>query len=360
MTRYIVRRLIQAIPLLIFIAVTTFVLTKMVGDPLQYLAADPRIRPEQQARLRALYGLDDPFPMQFLTWLIGDDWVQREVPVRTPDGSEATQIIYGERRGILRGDFGESLNVRKGTPVLELVGERLPPTLLLNVTALVVTLIIALAIGIYSALRPYTFFDNAVTSVSFIFTSMPIYLIALLSIWIFAVQLRLLHDSDPSFSWVPYLPVQGMRPTRGATGSLWEMVYHMILPVFCLSALSIAGYVRFIRASMLEVVNSDYIRTANAKGLSPTRVNMLHALKNAALPLVTLVGLNLPFLIAGAVVTERIFGWRGMGSLFIQALDPIDPPVLMIFVLLIAVAVVVMQLVTDVVYAWLDPRVRFS
>jgi peptide/nickel transport system permease protein len=141
---------------------------------------------------------------------------------------------------------------------------------------------------------------------------------------------------------------------------LLDLVWHMVLPVFCLSSISIAGYSRYVRASMLEVINSDYIRTARAKGLANRRVVFVHALKNASLPLITLVGLNIPFLLSGAVVTESIFAWPGMGTLFLNSLGALDAPVLVLFTLMIATAVVLFQLLTDIVYAWADPRVRFN
>jgi peptide/nickel transport system permease protein len=295
-------------------------------------------------------GLNDPLPLQFVTWLIGDDWYMRDI---TGDG---VPDVYGEGRGILRGDFGESY--RERAPAIDVIGEKLPNTLLLGLTAYTVTIIVALAIGMYAALRPYTLLDNVITGVSFVLFSMPIYLVALLAIYIFSVKFRILHDSG--LSWLPYLPVQGMYLTRGSTHSVGELVWHMILPVFSLAAISIATYSRFIRASMLDVIGSDYIRTAQSKGLSKRRITYLHALKNAALPLITLMGLNIPFVLSGAVVTEQIFSWDGMGLLFTRSLAALDAPVLILFVMLTAIAVVVFQLLTDVAYAWVDPRVRFG
>jgi peptide/nickel transport system permease protein len=351
MFKYIIGRLIQAIPLLVLIAVLTFFLLKTVGDPLQYLTEDPRVTEAERFRLRAVLGLNDPLPIQFVTWLIGDTWYQRDI---TGDGEPD---VYGQRMGILRGDWGNSIRV-KNKSATQVIGEKLPNTLLLGISSYVVIVVVSLGVGIFAAVRQYSLADNVITSVSFILFSMPIYLIALLMIYIFAVQLRLAHDAGAS--WLPYLPVQGMRPSRGGNGSLGELLQHMILPVFCLSAISIAGYSRFIRASMLEVINSDYIRTAQSKGLSNRRVTFVHALKNASLPLVTLIGLDIPFILSGAVVTEQIFSWDGMGLLFIKSLEALDAPVLILFVMMTAVAVVVMQLITDIAYAWLDPRVRFG
>jgi peptide/nickel transport system permease protein len=344
MGRYIARRLLQAIPLLAIIAVIVFFLLKTTGDPLTILATDPRVREADRALLRAKFGLDEPvFPHQFVTWLIGDDWRDRDY-----DG-DGIPDRPGELRGILRLDFGNSFRYQR--PVLEVVGMFLPNTLILGVTAYIVTLIFSLAIGMYASLRPYTAVDNIITGLAFITFSMPIFLIALLLVQVFAVWFR---------EWgLPYLPVQGMYSARGDR-TILELARHMVLPVMSLSLISIAGYSRYIRATMLEVINSDYIRTARAKGLAERRVVFLHALKNASLPIITLVGLDIPFILSGAVVTEGIFSWPGMGRLFINSLEFSDAPVLIFFVLMTAVAVVGFQLITDILYAWLDPRVRYQ
>lgn len=293
--------------------------------------------------LRARFGLNDPLPMQFVHWLIGDDWYERDI---TGDG---VVDEFGRRKGVLRGDWGESIRYRR--PVTEVIGQFLPNTLILGLSAYVVTLVLSTVIGITAALRQYSWLDNLITAASFVLFSMPIFFIALLSVQIFAVEFRKMG--------LPSLPVQGMYDVRGDR-SFGDLLNHMILPVFCLAAISIAGYSRYIRAMMLEVLHADYIRTAHSKGLPHRRITFLHALKNASLPVVTLVGIDLPLVLAGAVVTERIFSWPGMGLLFIQSLEPIDPSVIMMFVLFIAVAVVISQIAVDIVYAVLDPRVRYA
>ncbi|MBK9746086.1 MAG: ABC transporter permease [Chloroflexi bacterium] len=207
-------------------------------------------------------------------------------------------------------------------------------------------MILALAIGVYSATRQYTFVDNVITGVSFFFYSMPIFFIALMTIYIFGVQFT---------RWdLPALPIGGT-----GDGSTVDLIVHMLMPVFCLVAIQLAGYVRFIRSSMLEVLGQDYIRTAHAKGMADSYVVRRHALKNASLPLITLIGLDLPFLLAGAVVTERIFAWPGMGRLFIESFERADVPVMMAILMLLCVLVVVFQILTDVVYTWFDPRIRY-
>ncbi|MGQ9889442.1 MAG: ABC transporter permease [Aggregatilineales bacterium] len=343
MTQYIIRRVLQAIPLIVLITVVVFVLMKLSGDPLAYMAQDPRITEADRRLVRARFGLDDPLPMQFVHWLVGDDWYWRDI---TGDG---VPDIQGTRLGVIRGDLGVSIRFQK--PVLEVMGQYLPNTLVLMLTAYVVTLVAALVIGIYAALRQYSLADNIITTVAFITYSMPVFLLALLLVQIFAVQFRRLG--------LPYLPVSGMYDPRGEP-TLGMLLRHMVLPVASLALISIAGYSRYIRATMLEVINSDYIRTARSKGLAERRITFVHALRNASLPLVTLIGLDLPFVFSGAVITETIFSWPGMGYMYINALEQFDAPLVVGFVLMIAVAVVFFQLLTDIVYGWLDPRIRYD
>jgi peptide/nickel transport system permease protein len=289
-------------------------------------------------------GLDQPIHMQYLYWLIGNDWVEIDV-----DGDGITETT-GSRKGVLRGDFGTSL-VSRGRSALEIILERLPNTLILMVPAEIIILLVSLAIGIYSALRQYSWMDQFVTTGSFIGYSMPIFVVALGSMYIFGVNFR---------KWgLPYLPTVGMfDPKVGKTVS--QVAIHMVLPIFSMAIISISGYSRYVRSQMLEVMSQDYIRTAYAKGLSEKMVLMGHALKNAAIPIVTLIGIDIPFLLGGAVVTETIFGWPGMGRLFIDHLDRYDTPVVMGILMMISVAVVLSQLLTDIAYGWLDPRIRYS
>lgn len=346
MTKYIIRRLLQAIPLIILITVFVFILLKSVGDPFAYLAQDPTATEADRALLRVRFGLDDPLPLQFVHWLIGDDWY-----TRTADLDGDGEIDYeqpGIRKGVLRGDFGESIYY--GRPVTQVIGDFLPNTLILGVSAYLLTIIASLALGIFAALRQYSVFDNIFTAFSFITYSMPVFLVALILVQIFAVQFNRLG--------LPALPVSGMYDPRGDR-SFDELLRHLILPMISLAAISIAAYSRYIRATMLEVINSDYVRTARAKGIGERRIVFLHALKNASLPLITLVGLDLPFILSGAVITETVFSWPGMGRMFITGLEQIDYTLLIAFVLLIAVAVVLFQLMTDILYAALDPRIRY-
>jgi peptide/nickel transport system permease protein len=344
MTKYIVRRLLQAIPLLLLISLILFILMQNATDPLATMGGRTPTKPEDRARLTRQLGLDKPIHIQYLYWLAGNDWAKTDL-----DGDGIAET-YGTRRGVLRGDFGTSI-VQTGRPVTQVISERLPNTLILMLTSEVIIILGALLVGVYSALRQYSFFDNLLTGILFVGYSMPIFFIALSTMYIFSVNFK---------RWgLPYLPTVGMfDPKVGETPQ--QIILHMILPVFSISFISFAAYSRYIRSTLLEVLGQDYIRTARSKGLPKREVTFIHALKNASLPIVTVVGLDLPLLLGGAVVTERIFAWPGMGRLFIDGIDRGDTPVVMGILMLIAIAVVVFQILTDIVYAWLDPRIRFD
>ena len=344
LTRYILRRLLQALPLLFILSVVLFVLMQNIGDPLATMGGRTVTRSEDRKRLSRQLGLDQPITVQYIYWLVGNDWTKVDL---NGDGIPETP---GTRKGILRGDFGTSL-LESGRPVLAVIADRLPNTLLLMITAEAVIVLGSLLIGVYSALRQYSWIDNLVTSISFIGYSMPIFFVALVSIYIFSVNFK---------RWgLPSLPFIGMfDPSVGETPG--QVLLHMILPVFSIAFIDFAAYSRYIRNTMLEVLSQDYIRTARAKGLARSDIVFIHALKNASLPIVTVVGLDLPLLLGGAVVTERIFAWPGMGRLFLDGVARGDTPVVMGILMIIALAVILFQLLTDVTYAWLDPRIRYA
>lgn len=343
MSRYIIRRLLQSIPLLFIISVIIFLLANAMGDPLASFGGRRRIRSSDRERLTRQLGLDKPLAVQYVVWLIGNDWMDID-----SDG-DGVPDSKGTRKGVLRGDFGNSFMEKR--PVIDLIAERIPNTLLLMVVAEIVIVIFSLAIGIFSALRKYSLADHAITGLSFIGFSMPIFWIALLMMYVFAVKFK---------EWgLPYLPTVGKYDLSvGPTVS--QIAWHLILPVLSIAIISIAGYTRYIRSCMIDVVNEDYIRTARAKGLKERVILFRHAFKNASLPLVTLLGLDLAFLLGGAVVTESIFAWPGMGRLYWDAAQDTDIPVLMGVLMLIAVAVVVFQIITDITYTFLDPRIRYE
>jgi peptide/nickel transport system permease protein len=343
MINFTLRRLAQAIPQLFIISIILFALMQSFGDPIATLGGRTPPRSEDRERLRRQLGLDKPMYMQYFTWLIGNDWQKIDM-----DGDGVPETP-GVRRGILRGDWGNSLVTRQ--PVLVMIGERVPNTLLLMLTAEAIIILLSIAIGLYSALHPYSWIDNIITSISFVGLSMPVFWLALMMMYIFAVNFR---------RWgLPYLPTVGMYdPAVGKTPL--ELMRHMVLPVATLAIISTAGYSRFIRSSVLEVLGMDYIRTARAKGLAYMFVVRKHALPNAALPFITIIGIEIPFLLAGAVVTERIFAWPGMGRLFLDQMERSDFPTLMGILMIIAVAVIIFQILTDIVYSIVDPRIRLE
>lgn len=344
MGRFILRRILQAVPLLFLISIIVFVLIMNMGDPLiSFAGRNGQVKGKDRERLIRQLGLDQPIYVQYLVWLVGNDWMQIDV------NGDGTPDSHGTRMGVLRGDLGTSVVTRQ--PVTQMILDRLPNTLLLMVTSEVVIIGFAIFLGISSALRQYSLYDNVFTGLSFIGYSMPVPLLALGMIYIFGVYLKR--------AGLPYFPTVGMfEPSAGKT---WDQIlWHLGLPVATLSIISIAAYSRFIRSNMLEVINQDYIRTARAKGLSNRSILFKHALKNAALPIVTLIGLDLGFLLAGALVTETIFSWPGMGRLFYDHALKSDLPVLMGVLMLISISVVFFQLVTDITYTFLDPRIRYQ
>ncbi|HEY9084353.1 MAG TPA: ABC transporter permease [Candidatus Tyrphobacter sp.] len=325
MFNYVVRRTLQAIPLLLLISVILFGITsKMPGGG--YLAPflqNPHITPADIARLKHNFGLDKPLPIQYLHWL-------------------------GQ---VLHGDFGWSQS--NAEPVFQAIVQRLPATLELMGSALIVSLAIGLAAGIFSAVLPYSIWDYIITTFAFFGQSMPIFWLALM------LQLALaVHGIPLPFGYMIQFPSAGISNTD--TFNLGDRIAHLVLPTIALSFLSLALYSRFTRSSMLEVLSADYIRTAAAKGLPFSTILLKHGLKNALIPVVTVVAISLPGLIAGAIITETIFAWPGMGRLFINALQQGDIALLMGYLGLVAVLVVFSNLLADVAYAWLDPRVKYD
>lgn len=319
MWTYLVRRLLLGLLTLFIITILCFILTRFSADPMAQYANKPNISPEARAQLRIKLGLDQPLPIQYLRWL-----------------------------GLaVQGDMGNSYFSHQ--PVSLLISQRLPLTLILMFTAQFITVFIALGLGIVSAVRQYTFLDNVITSLSFIGFSMPIFFIALGLMLIFAVQFK---------AWgLPYLPTGA---DIWSPKNLSQLARHMVLPVTCLVIIQTAGYARYIRTSMLEVLGQDYVRTARAKGLTERATLYRHALRNAALPFITILGLDIPFLLGGALVTESIYAWPGMGRLFWEYAQKGDFPVVLGVLLVVSTAVVFFSIVTDLVYTFIDPRIRLS
>ena len=324
MTTYAIRRVLQTIPILFIISVLLFIMVRSApGGPLTAARRNPNISKEQIEAIEEKLGLNDPLPVQYGRWL----------------------------GNMFKGDMGESIKFRR--PVSEMINERIPNTLLLVGVSFLVTLLIAIPIGIWSARKPYSPFDYIVTTVTFIGQSIPVYWLGLGLIVIFYVTLK-----NP-ISGEPFFPVGGMN-TRGKEGELLDTLWHLALPVTALSMGWVAWYSRFLRSSMLDVLHEDYIRTARAKGMKEQMVHYKHALRNAILPLVTLIALDLPSLFAGALFVETIFSWPGMGRLFWDAAKGRDYPVLLGVVMITATLIIVCNILADLAYGWLDPRVKYE
>ncbi len=322
MLEYIARRLLFMIPLLLGITIITFVIVHLSpGGPADMLTGlSPKVSAEAKARLHSLYGLDKPFHVQY--WL----WLSR----------------------LVRFDFGRSF--KDGRLVIIKILERLPATLLLNVLSLLLIFFIALPIGIISAVRQDSFFDKGMTVFVFLGFSVPAFWLALLLMVLFGVVLG-------------WLPISGMHsvnfPYFSFWGKLWDIIKHLILPVFVSAFGGLAYLSRYSRTSMLEVLRQDYIRTARAKGLSEKKVIYRHALRNALIPIVTLLGLSLPALIGGGFIFETIFAWPGMGRLGYQAIMARDYPVIMGVGVIAALLTLLGNLIADITYAFIDPRIRY-
>jgi len=324
MTIYALRRILQTIPILFIISVLLFFLVRSApGGPLTSARRNPNITKEQIEVIEEKLGLNDPLPIQYGRWM----------------------------RDLLSGNMGESIKFRR--PVNEMVAERIPNTLLLVGTSFLITLIVAIPVGIWSARKPYSIFDYFVTSVTFIGQSIPIYWLGLGLIVIFYVTLR-----NP-ITGNPFFPVGGMN-SQGKSGDPLDTVWHMILPIIALSLSWVAWYSRFLRSSMLDVLHEDYVRTAKAKGTNDRVVYYKHAFRNAILPLITLIALDLPSLFAGALFVETIFSWPGMGRLFWDAAKGRDYPVLLGVVMITAVLIIFCNILADLAYGWLDPRVKYE
>jgi peptide/nickel transport system permease protein len=283
--------------------------------------------------------------IQYVIWLVGNDWMKVDA-----DGDGIAED-YGTRRGILRGDFGFSFRTRR--PVLNEITDRLPNTIYLMGITFAVVLILAVPIGIISAVKQYSLFDIAVTTFSFAGQAIPEFWFGLILILVFYAWL------DNPFSGEPLLPAGGMY-TLEASFSIWDRVKHLILPVTAGALGWIAWYSRFLRSSMLDVIHEGYIRTARAKGLHERVVLARHALKNALIPLVTMLALDLPYLFAGAVFIEMIFSWPGMGRLYYQAALQRDYPMLMAVLIISAGIMIFSNLLADITYGLLDPRIRYD
>jgi peptide/nickel transport system permease protein len=363
MSKFIIRRIAQALPVLIGITIVTYgILLAAPGGPEARFASNPRITLAQKDAFRKAWGLDQPIPIQYCRWMGFCNPDQDGLSLLGPTGwpNFLPEGISGSRNGVLHGDLGFSID--SGEAVGPRIMRAALPTLILAGLALVIWITTAILLGVLSAVKRYSFFDSATTVFAYVGYAMPTFWLGIMLIFLFGVQLKILPVSgmtetrlSPPFGSDPYWAYFGQKPLN----ALIDLGRHLILPVFTLVVVNIAGDSRFVRASMLESLSQDYVRTAKAKGLPGRVVTFKHALRNALLPVVTNIGLEIPFLFTGAIVTESIFSWPGMGRLYIDAVRNFDYTILMGILLLTSAVVVLANLLADVLYAVVDPRIKY-
>ena len=363
MAKYITRRLIQAIPVLFGITVVTYcILLAAPGGPEARFASNPRITNEQRAAFRAAWGLDQPIPIQYCRWLGFCNPKEEGLVLLGPTGlpNFLPEGLSGSKNGLLHGDFGFSID--SGEPVGPRIARAALPTLILAGFALVIWVSVAVVMGVTAAVKRNSKFDSAATIFAYIGFAMPTFWLGIMLIYIFGANLKILPISgmtetrvSPPFGSDAYWAYFGNQPLT----ALSDLAWHLILPVITLVVVNIAGDSRFVRASMLESLNQDYVRTAKAKGLPNRSVTFKHALRNALLPVVTNIGLEIPFLFTGAIVTESIFSWPGVGRLYIEAVRTFDYTILMGILFVTAIIVVAANLIADILYAVIDPRIKY-
>ena len=318
MSRYLIRRILIAVPSLLGISLVLFaVLALAPGDPFSELATNPAIPPSVQAALRAKFGLDDPIAIRYLHWL--------------------TAMVHG--------DWGFSFVSRVNVDTLIL--QRLPVTLAVIGASQLLALLVALPVGVYAATKPYSAFDQIASTLAFIGFALPTFFTGLVFILIFSIQLN----------WLPFV----FRSDLGSTGFawLWEEIRQSIMPVLVLGLFQGATWTRFVRSAMLDVIRLDYVTTARSKGLPESGVVLKHIVRNALIPVVTLIALQMPAVFGGAIITEQIFRVPGIGSLLISAILANDTPVIMAVTFVFACLVILFNLIADLLYGWLDPRISY-
>ncbi|MGB9358392.1 MAG: ABC transporter permease [Acidimicrobiia bacterium] len=384
MLAYITRRLVYGLVTLLALSMIVFMLLQLSGGgPLDRLRLNPRMQPVI-AQLTELWGLDQPIWRQYVTWLKNyvtpSEFTVNNLAallLALAAASAATYAIARFMKSHWKGaailgvwivaifvvfssvtiKFNWGVSFQGAGDVWDLVFGRLGATLRLGFSALFLALLIGIPLGIYQAIRQYSFFDQLGTTAAFIAFSTPIFIVGVGLQLIFALYFE-------KWTGVKLFYVAGMNSANYSDMSFWQQIgdtlQHLVLPAVSIALISLAGYSRFQRASMLEVLHSDYLRTAKAKGLPRSKVIVKHALRNALIPIVTLVSLDIAFIIGGAIITETIFGWPGVGRLYITAIGTVDYPVVMAIVMIIGIGIVVMNVVADVLYGVMDPRVRYD
>ncbi|GAC1381712.1 MAG: oligopeptide ABC transporter permease AppB [Ktedonobacteraceae bacterium] len=320
MGRYLIRRLLQALLLLALVSLGMFLLIHALPGGPEQVIFNPRLSAAGRAAIRARFGLDQPLPIQYIKWL----------------------------GNALQGDFGFSFVTNQ--PVSELISQRFPATLELFGWALSIALVLAIILGVIAGTRQGSLTDYTLTVLAYFGIAMPVFLFGLFAQTIFGVYLH----------WLPTSGTQSLGFTFDPFSAFLDHVSHLLLPMAVLSITFIAAWSRYMRSSMIEVSKQDYMRTARAKGVAPVPLLMRHALRNAVIPLITIVAIDFGQVAGGATITEGIFAWPGMGLLFIDSLTNRDFPVLLAMLLIGAVFVVMFNLLADILYAVMDPRIRYS
>jgi peptide/nickel transport system permease protein len=356
MTAYLIRRSMQMVVVLILSSMAIYALLNLApGGPLSglKLIADPKQKLSEAdiENMKHMLGIDKPLQIRYFAWLLGDDWMGALNPK-----------WEGTSRGILRADFGESWKQKRA--VSEMIRERLPNTILLLATATVLSMIVAIPVGIYSAVKQYSRLDYTFTLFTFFGIAIPAFWFGLMMVILLSNQFQ---------KWgLPYLPPGGtvsLRPPKPGSvlyilgaqpGSVMDRGVHLLMPAAVLSLLYMAGWGRYVRSSMLEVLRQDYVRTARSKGLGERVVIVKHAMRNALIPLATIVTFDIAAIFGGAIITESVFAYPGMGRLYIDALRGSDWPVLQAYLIISAVLVVLATLSSDIIYTIVDPRIRFD
>jgi len=321
MYQYIIRRILVFVPMLFALSIIVFALAKAApGDPFTGKILDPNVDPEIFEQQREELGLNKPLPIQYVNWV----------------------------SSFIKGDFGESI-AYNGRSVQSLIVERFGNTMRLGIFSLALTLIVSIPIGIYSARKPYSPLDYAATTFGFMGLAIPNFFFGLVAIYIFAIK-------------IGWFPAQGSIAGPGMEGfsELMSRIHHLILPGITLGLAGTATYMRYMRSEVLDVLESDYIRTARAKGMSERNVLYKHTLRNALIPIITLMGFELGTLLGGAIITEQVFNFPGLGTLFISSVINRDYPVVMAISLLLGIAIIIGNLLADIFYSIVDPRIRYD
>lgn len=315
--KYIGKRILMLIPTFIGVTLLAYVLSALApGDPVSYMLGTENVTQEDVARLSNQLGLDQPVIVQYLHWLAR----------------------------LFQGNLGKSY--RTSEPVMQMLMSRMGSTLLITLTSVTVSVLLAIPLGVAAAVKPYSGWDYIASGLSFVTAAAPNFFISLVLVYLFGVKLGL-------------LPVTGMY-TSASDRNIQDLLKHMVLPVSVLAFQNLGNLIRQVRGSMLEALQEDYIRTAREKGLRESRVVIRHALRNAGIPIITVIGMNLPFIVGGAVVTEQIFAWPGIGALMIQSINARDYPCIMGITVFVTIVVLIGNLITDLLYGLMDPRITYK